>query len=169
MDFYPGTYWHFADPNSDIFHNAFLGKGYTASISAYAHGEFEQVVTRYASFNAEQNKERLFEEIRAVNYPDCPTRLKAFYCFAFKDDADRTKDNWYGAQPKELVEVQILNTASVHVADSKLLDCHPDQWINNAHRYWQREFTNDPLLEIVIQGGIFFPKWNSRPFGLFNF
>lgn len=166
MELYPEIYWHLADRSSLIFHNAYLGKGFLSTISLLATGDLAGATTPYAHLNHEQDKEQLFEAIRTADYPNCPTRIKSFYCFASKADADRAKAEWYHGQEKELVEVQIVKPSVFHRADSKLLDGGRDAWEKNAHLYWKGATTNDPLLETIVHGMVFFPGWERSPFGL---
>jgi hypothetical protein len=51
------------------------------------------------------------------------------------------------------------------VVESRELAETAAQWFG---RYWRGEMTDNPMPEIFVDGGLYFPGWKSPPFGLFT-
>ncbi len=157
-------FWHLADKNSLIFHNAPLSNGYVPSISMMAIGELSDCTTPYAALTREHRKEAILEEVRARQFDHLPSRFKSFNCFASRPDAERASHEWFSGHSKEFVRLSIVEGAKLHVGDSKLLDAYEDAWEDMAQQYWSGAITENPLLEIIVHGCVYFPDWQSPQF-----
>ena len=162
----PEVYWHLTNPGSILLHNVRLSKGWLPSVSLIAKGDLKNAVTPYAMVNANSEKERLWEEVRKKQFTDRPSRIKAFFAFVSKEDAERAMPEWFPGENKVPVECSVVEGSSVHVADARYLDHDEPHWRDAATRYWQGDRTEDPRLEAVIDGLVYFPKWEQEPFGL---
>lgn len=159
-------YWHLTNPHDFLFHNVFVGKGFLHSVSAVAAIEGGDFTSQYAFANNEKGKEEAFERVRSENYPERPSRLNAFFCFPSVLYAERAIVEWFGGAKKEMLDLHIVDGAAIHTADSKQLNATPDQWEEMAHKYWSGDLTDDPFLETIVHGAVFFPGWEKPPFGL---
>ncbi|MBM7329475.1 DUF2441 domain-containing protein [Agrobacterium sp. S2] len=168
MQLRPETYWHLADRNSLLFHNAPLAKGFLPSVSTIAVGELIGATTLYAAFGAEPHKEEVFEAVRAKSYPHRPSRINGLYCFNSRQDAERAYIEWFNGANKELVELSIAEDAVIHTADSRLLNAAENEWEDKANLYWAGASTDAPLFETIVHGYVFFPGWQEKPFGLLD-
>lgn len=145
-----------------LLHNARLGKGWTFSLDAPA-AAVPGIGTCYNFLNSNQAKEDLWEAVRVKTDRDAlPSRRNGFYAFRSADEAHEAAKIW-GLGDRLLVEVEPAEDAKVHQADAKLLDCTQDQWEANAEKYWQGEYTSNPLIEVIISGYLYFPAWQTFP------
>lgn len=164
----PEFYWHLADSEgvgSILLHNAHISQGWYCSVSHIAKGDLENALTPYSIFHTDKEKERLWELVRAKNFNDRPSRIKALFAFISLEDAERARREWYPNCDKVIVEMKVSKDANVHIADARHLDCEKAQWPEAAIRYWKEEETANPRMETVINGRVFFPKWEHAPFG----
>lgn len=167
-DLRPDVYWHLTHRGDILLHNVRLRKGWGYSVSAFAKGELENAVRPYSLVNANSERERLWEEVRAAHFTDCPSRIKALFASVSKEDAEWAMREWFTEQDRIVVEMKAAVGAKVHVADTRLLDCAEPQWREAAIRYWNGDRTDDPRLEVVIDGWVYFPNWEREPFGTYK-
>ena len=159
-------YWHLTTKGfNPLLHNVRLGKGWTASIDHSAQ-QTPGMTTLYAYQNEQPEKEAVWEQVRIEIDPVLlPPRLNGFFAFLSADDAQRAQAKW-GLDNRYLVEVYAGPGAKVHLADSELLVSKQEEWATNAGGYWRGDRTQTPLIEVLISGPIFFPKWELPPFGM---
>jgi hypothetical protein len=160
--------WHLTDPDSWLFHNVFLGKGWTRTVTAIAQEFGPGFATQYQISNSEPDKEDLWERIRLQVAPDAPSRMGSFYLFESEQDADVAMSKWFSGHHK--IRLQVLtfppSITTVHRADSKWLNHPRPEWENAARQYWSGATSSEPMVELIAQGSIFFPGWERPPFGL---
>jgi hypothetical protein len=157
------TFWHLAEPDSLLFHNVFLGKGFytTASVHAQIPG-MEGIVTPYSVFHADKDKERYWEELRVKSFPQCVTRMKTLYAFTSQTDAENSNIAWFGGG-RQVISLELAQgTVSIH--DSRLLNGRTEDWANLALQYWSGAKSIDPLMEALLHGTLYFPGWEKPPF-----
>lgn len=166
FEFFPKKYWHLADPNSFLLHNAFLSKGLCFSISAVNQmPNLENAVSPYALRAMTDEKEGVWEHVRTNEFPDLPSRKGAFF---FLDDielANQLKETWFKGQEKHVLEAYIRDDSNLHRADSRWLDCIPENWEENALRYWKGDMNENAIPEVLVHGAVYFPGWDKPPFG----
>jgi hypothetical protein len=164
----PGHYWHLAQARgSMLLHNAFLAQGICWSISSFGRRPgMENAITMYGAFGNPE-KEQAWERIRLDINPELPTRQHALFLFDNAEQAERAWQTWFPNENRVLVEARIVVGSAVHRADSRWLHCLQQQWDDNAKPYWRGEMTADPLPEVIVDGGVYFPDWENPPFGRF--
>ncbi|MBB2154791.1 hypothetical protein HLH33_00455 [Gluconacetobacter diazotrophicus] len=153
-------YFHLADRNSFVLHNARLNNGIIHSISALS---LPGATTPYNMLNSQQEKENVWEEVRNSSraFRQLPSRHNAFYCFSSREDAERAKAEWFKEEDKILIDVKITENAIFHVADSKYLNYVKPEWHVAAQNYWAGMATEEPFFEVVVHGAVYFPEWQS--------
>ncbi len=156
------AYWHVAARNSLVFHNARLGEGifWGASATAQLPG-LQNVISPYAAYHADREKEAVFEGVRACEFPGRPSRMKAFFLFDSLTRAEEAQRSWFGQEDRIVVETRIVAGSNRHRADARLLDAHKADWEANARRYWSGEVTADPRPEVIVHGLLYFPEWEK--------
>lgn len=158
----PGMFYHLTDSSAPLLWNARLHEGLLPSISAIREGDF---VTLYYILNSQPHKERVWEQIRAAEFPDLPTREKALFLFDDLNTANDAMTSWFHDQRRHLVEARIVSPSLVHKADAKWLDTDERKWESAARQYWAGEMTDVPIVEVIVCGHVYFPKWAEYPFG----
>jgi hypothetical protein len=53
----------------------------------------------------------------------------------------------------------------MHKADSLWLNARAEQFEENAEKYWEGEMTESPFPEVIVNGALYFPDWESFPTG----
>jgi hypothetical protein len=164
-----GVYWHLVDANIGaltLLNNAFLAEGLIASISEFRRFPgLENATGPYALRAAFDPKEIVWETTRTRINPDLPSRNGSLYVFDRREIADAIGNIWFGEKPRHLVEARIVDGARVCRVDAKCLNCHPADWQRNAERYWSGEMSADPIPEILVDGWLYFPRWEHPLFG----
>ncbi|MBB4001577.1 hypothetical protein GGR03_000624 [Aurantimonas endophytica] len=166
----PVTLWHLADQM--LLHNAWIGKGYADTFSELQEMPgLSDVTTRYAFHTSQaderSSKEDAWETVRREQFDHLPSRRKALFAFMSREDAERAALTWGGdLRDRVPVRLHYLPNTLIHVADSRLLDCQPVDWRQRALIYWRGECSANPLKEVILHGRVYFPDWESSPFGL---
>lgn len=162
-------YWHFVPTrgtNAMLFYNnVSIGKGALLSVSAGIQAEphLENAHTPYSLCRIDDRKERVYEKIRTEKYPTCPSRLKSVYLFDDPNLVERALNSWFRQEPKEVHECRLLAGAVTHKADTTWLNCHEDEWVNCANKYWSGLMSNDAFPEMIVHGAIYFPNYKEFP------
>ncbi len=158
-DFRPETFFHL-ERSELLVNNAKVGKGwiYSASYMATIPG-LENATTPYAFGNHHKDKEEIWESIRATEFADKPTRIKALFVFPSLEDAERAATGWFGGESRTLLEIRIPRTSLLHVADARCLDSQKPGWEDAARSYWRGEITSAPHLEGVVFGAAYVQNW----------
>jgi len=110
-------------------------------------------VSYYEVLHKDKEKEEIFEKIRKSNYPNQPSRMGAIFLFPDLLTAKKANKLWW-SNKREIHEVIIINGFRVLFADSKWLDCTPENYDQNANYYFQGVMSPDPIVEIVLMGSI---------------
>ena len=162
----PVMFYHLAHPDSHIFWNVFLHKGFLISESMAAQADdLQWATTPYALTRQDDPKERVWEEVRVSEYPHNPSRMKALFLFDDRDMSLQAKDTWFPGEERNLLAVRVLQGSQVHKGDSKWLNSYEHEWKANARKYWAGELTADPAPEVILHGVAYFPDWEEPPFG----
>lgn len=106
----------------------------------------------YELFNLEKQKEEVFEQIRAKKYPEKPPRLGSFFLFDDPALAKAKNQEWFQGK-RILCKVQLLQGRTFK-ADSFWLNCKPENYEENAQKYWSGEMNQNPAPEIIFDGMI---------------
>ncbi|MGH7855836.1 MAG: DUF2441 domain-containing protein [Candidatus Binatia bacterium] len=106
-------------------------------------------------YAAELLKEYVFEEVRAARFTSCPSRRKCLFLFESTDPERYIRS--IGSDPRlyNVVEVELLESASLHRADPRLLDCNRLRYgglVRQAERYWRGVPEGVPGAEILFRG-----------------
>lgn len=155
--------------SNDVFanimlHNTRLRKGYLPTGDALESIWPEGcIISPYSSFTNEQEKEEKWETVRKKEFPNLPSRKNALFLFDDKNSLEAAMTSWWSGQKRLELTAQIPEGAKIHKADAKLLDCNMCDYDQNAHAYWSGDTTDKPIFEIVVQGIVFFPDWESFP------
>lgn len=161
------TYWHLVSGNSsggfNFLNNARVARGlvHSASYMAELDPNLANVCTDYSYANRENEKERIFEQIRREQFPNLPARLKALFLFQSIELAERAQREWFPNEPRMLVRAWIADGSKMHIADAELLKGSTENWSANAIRYWSGESTSHPFWEVLVHGSIYLPDWES--------
>jgi hypothetical protein len=160
-------YWHVVGrggPAAFMFHNNLrVAQGCLQSVSAAVANGLHGAVTPYCAAHRDREKEQLFEPVRAESYAVLPTRLGAMFVFDDRAHAARAQQTWFAEASTHIFECRLFTNAVRHKADSVLLNAQAPDWNGNPHRYWQGQMTAQPLPEIIVFGGVYFPDWQSFP------
>lgn len=158
--------YHAFDPSDWMFrHNIQVGRGRIVanSFARRTDPTFPAgVMSPYEAFTTERAKEDSFEKIRDKEFPGCPPRLGSIFLFPDRKTADVANQQWWGDQ-RIILPACILMTQRVGVFDSKKLDAREDDWDNSAREYWSGIRTQDPQLEVIVEGVIQLSGW--EPYG----
>lgn len=103
----------------------------------------------------------IFELVREHYYPEAPSRLTSLYASATKENAELWQHLWIknfgdkaGQIAKELWEIEF--DAKPLEVDATFLNIDVKdkfsylQALDSAHRYWQGEFSETPLPELLV-------------------
>lgn len=167
-DLLPGTFYHLT-PRDDVgrilFWNARLGEGLFASSSDLAAVDgLGDVGTPYYFANRRNPKERLWETIREQEFPTLPTRMKALFLFDSLDAVRRAQRLWFPNDSRHVIETRVVISTKLHKADSRWLDTHASEWKSSARSYWSTKMTDEPMVEWIANGRVYFPHWKEPPF-----
>jgi hypothetical protein len=143
-----------------LLNNLKVCKGFLASPSFMnASTGVEGAVSMYQVLNQHQDKEAVFETIRKAEFPNCPSRLGAIYCFVDIKDATYANAAWW-KNGRMIVEAEPSDVISMGVFDSKQLNVS-NGFEDAARKYFSGEHSAEPLLEAVITGRIYIPLWEK--------
>lgn len=160
----PGVFYHLAD--EILLWNVRLHEGLCPSVSVLNEAEAEHgFVTMYGAFRGQSAKERLWESIREADFPEVPTRQNGFFLFESGQAVQTAREEWFPHDPRPVVEVRIVTGSVVHRADARWLDAVQADWNEASRRYWTGDMTDDPRVEIILKGLVYFPGWREHPFG----
>lgn len=156
-------YWHLVGTSWLFRNNVRVGNGALLSVSACIEAEpqIQNAQTPYSFARRGDAKEELFEEIRLAGYPHRPSRLKTLYVFDDFTLVQRALIEWFPNKNKIVHECRILLGSNTHKADTEWLNGLPEQWPGNAKRYWEGAMTETPFPEVLVDGAIYFPGWES--------
>ena len=113
----------------------------------------------HAKYSSELLKEYIFEEIRASEFPQVPSRMRCLFLFEAEHDKDAEvylQKMGYSLTERSLIKVEPVNGKSAtHRTDAKLLDVNlskQPEVAAAARKYWQG--TSDPveLPEVLLEG-----------------
>jgi hypothetical protein len=151
-----------------MMHNTRARKGFLPTRDAFAGFVSDgTILSPYTAFTSESAKEDAWETVRAQQFPGLPSRRDALFLFESEADLQKASEKWWADQPRRVLKAQVTEGAALHKADSRLLDSTEGQWEENARRYWCGVQTDDPVFEVVVQGVVYFPEWET--FQLFAF
>ena len=162
----PGTFYHLAAQDSLVFWNAYLGKGFLASISVMAQvNGLDGVTTPYHLANQQDLKEQIWETVRETKFPSKPSRMKALFLFDDLDAAMKANERWFAEEGRRLLKARVLSGAQTHKGDSRWLDSYEHEWESKAMKYWAGKMTDAPVPEVILHGTAYFLDWEEPPFG----
>ena len=158
-------YWHLVAKGGFFYNNVRVGKGALLSVSAGIEAEpaIENAHTPYSLSRLQDGKEKVFEEIRQTKFPTRPPRLKSLYVFDDFALVERALKEWFTNEPKIPHECRLLIGAVTHKADAVWLNANPEQWRENAVKYWEGAMTASPFPEVLVHGALYFPDWQKFP------
>ena len=158
-------YWHLvgqSGPDAFMFYNNVrVNKGCLFSVSAMVANGLYGAVTPYSVAHRDRKKEHQFERVRVESYAVLPTRMGALFVFDDRAHVAHAQQTWFTGTPTNVYECRLFASSVRHKADSILLNTEAPDWDGNAHRYWQGQMTEQPLPEIIVFGGVYFPDWQS--------
>jgi hypothetical protein len=158
--------YHVALPpkKTTLYHNAFLGKGLAATVSAMGLAD---VVTPYSSGGRQNPKELLWDDVRKKIDERLPSRLGAMFLVSSEEHAHAIKAKWFANEERIILRARVAVGSVTFIADAKLLDAAQPDWQTSAERYWKAEASSDPRPEVIVHGRVYFPDWEKPPFGQF--
>ena len=92
--------------------------------------------------------------------------MKALFLFEQEAAAHRAMAEWFQKENRRIVDVRVVVGSRYHRADAQWLERPKDEWPDAAHRYWAGDMTADPRPEIVLEGHVYLPSWDT--FALFG-
>ncbi|MDN4605902.1 DUF2441 domain-containing protein [Sporosarcina highlanderae] len=105
--------------------------------------------------HAQYLREMIIEEVRAINYPEKPSRLNAVYLF---DDIRLAMQYKEGQKYKYIYQVEVEGGASIHKGDMTLIDMTVCRSVNEirtyAKSYYSSENSMNPLHELLLDGKV---------------
>jgi len=120
-----------------------------------------QVISNYKMTAPNINEpitEIIFELVRLLHFPDAPSRLSSLYASESIAQAKQWQQLWiknFENQEEQigqsLWEIEFETNAQLYDAHLLDIDTHNEfsylLSLENAHMYWEQEFTKNPLLE----------------------
>ncbi len=158
------TVFHAINVNDPIVcHNLKAFKGRFPAMSALrrANPALALAMSPYEASTRERPKEECFEQVRARQFPRCPSRLGCFFLFPTRESAERCSPEWFNGA-RVILEAQIVSGANVGIFDARHLDAPPDRWEVAARRYWAGELTADPRPEVLVDGEVQLVGWEPH-------
>jgi hypothetical protein len=160
-------FWH-SIPNdtfgATMLHNTRLRRGWLPSGGLMRpHLPDGAIASPYSSFTSERPKEDVWEEVRRLSFPGCPSRREALFLFDDETSLQGAQDFWWPNQPRRLLAVRVAAESALHRGDARWLDGREESWRERARDYWGGKRTDLPIIEVVVQGIVFFPDWESFP------
>jgi hypothetical protein len=136
------VYWHSIRKNDRfalvMLNNTKLRKGYLYIGEVLGDLVPEgAILSPYTFFTDEKRKEALWEAVRKDGYPGLPSRTNALFLFPDQKNLRRATNLWWSGEERLITKANVSGQSKIHKADSKLLDCTPEKWRENAHSYWQ--------------------------------
>lgn len=116
--------------------------------------------TKYQAFNNQRDKEYIFESIRRTEFLSCPSRMGALFCFTNEHDANQANEKWWD-NSRKIVKAELRQNNAIGIFDSKQLDATAAEWESAARRYFSGAQTENPFLEVVINGMIYIHGWEN--------
>lgn len=161
-------YWHLAHPTAGfLLNNVALSEGICWSISAINRMTgLINAISPYAWKVMSDRKEQVWERIRTEVNPELPSRKGAIFLFDREDLILDIMAKWFPTEMRHLLEVRVVSGGKIHRTDSKWLDCEEDRWEENAYQYWCGDIMVDPVPEVLIDGAVYFLRWQRPPFGM---
>ncbi|WP_315722744.1 MULTISPECIES: hypothetical protein [unclassified Bradyrhizobium] len=163
-----GSYWHAFLPGGLLKHNARAGNGVVSSISFLVSNGLEKAVSPFYAGRWNDKKEVFWEDVRLRAFNTLPERLRAFYCFESRELAERAIREWFAGKElfaREILELRIAETARLHRCDAQWLEVPDEQWQSSAEAYWEGKMTANPFPEVLVDGEVYFPSWQTFSFG----
>lgn len=157
------TFFHAIDLNDpNVNHNVRVFKGRLPSISGLrrANPALAGILSPYEAFTRERPKEERYEQVRAREFPACPSRLGCIFLFPPREIAEACGTWWNG--PRVILEARILSAHAAGIFDARQLDTPADQWEAAARRYWSGELLADPRPEVLVDGEVQLLGWESH-------
>lgn len=156
----PDIFYHLTEKNGILQWNAKLHKGLVRSIShELATGIVPSgAVTAYGYGNQNSETEVLWEKTRQTQFAYRPTRKNALFLFDTREDAQRAQEDWFRDEARSLVRARIVAWSAWHRGDARWLD---EPSAETARSYWRGDMTEDPRVEIVVDGQVYFPDWRD--------
>ena len=163
----PGTFYHLTSANDCLLWNVRLCRGLCMSASMLADTEeLRDVVTPYYVANTQSKKECLWEEIRQSEFPHLPSRQKSLFLVDTLEAAHIVQKRWFPNESRHILAARVISSATLHKADTKWLDTPESEWESSARSYWSADMTGAPMIEAIIYGCVYFPRWREPPFGI---
>ncbi|MDE2888529.1 MAG: DUF2441 domain-containing protein [Gemmatimonadota bacterium] len=136
-------------------------KGMLNVLNGLHEADLEEIRTflLHAKYSAELLKEYIFEEIRASEFPQIPSRMRCLFLFEAEHDKDAEvylQKMGYPLTGRSLIKVEPVDGKSAtHRTDAKLLDVNlsrQPEVAAAARKYWKG--TSDPvaLPEVLLEG-----------------
>lgn len=146
--------FHAIDPADNLFcHNIEINKGRLTAVSLarQVHPEWDAMRSPYEAFTMERDKEAAFERVRAAHYSNCPPRMGAIFLFPTHEAAERANRAWWGSR-RVILPAHVIMAYRIGQFDSKQLNALPNDWEAAARRYWSGATTEDPWVEVLLDG-----------------
>lgn len=163
-------FWHVVPISGQwaelFFNNVRVGKGELFSVSVLneAYGGSVDARSAYGNRSLVDEKEKCFERVRSVNFPEKPSRVNALFLFDDPSMAEEAAARWFRNERRVILEVRILVGAKIHRGDSTWLDLAEHQSQEQCGKaYWSGRLTSDPRPEVIVHGRVFFPRWEEFP------
>jgi hypothetical protein len=180
LDIWPEPFWYLAPSRTkyergegrvrplefaSVLHNASIGHGLVTSLEVLLSG----IEPKPNKGGAAADAEWLLEDVRANEFPEKPSRLRAYFLNHDRGLAElRARDMFRDARQISLCHL-IRNGGRYHFADVGLyeqLEGRPDDRAL-ARRYWSNFVPTDPQqqrrLEVLADSALYFPEWKTFP------
>ena len=161
-----GEFWHLSLPNSFLLNNVYLSEGLLLSMSVMNRMPgLDGAVTLHSAKARSDDKEQMWEHGRLRINPNLPSRIGATYLVETEEGAKLIEERWFGGQERLHLKANVVAGSKVFHGDATWLEASKEQWEESAERYWRGQRTDNPIMEVIIDGAVYFPGWRERPFG----
>ena len=157
--------YHAIDPNDGLFcHNISINNGRITAVAfaRFIRPEWDGMRSPYEVFTHEKEKEDIFEKIRKSEFENCPPRLGSIYTFPDNETAVCANKRWWNGR-RVILEASVVHANRIGQFDSRYLDATRENWEASARAYWSGKFSEQPFLEVLIEGVIQLSGW--EPYG----
>jgi hypothetical protein len=163
-------YWHVVPTvglwASLFFNNVRVGRGelFSVSVLSQAGEDTANASSGYGGKTREDAKEQEFERVRRERFHGKPSRINAIFVFDELHFAETASVRWFSAEPRIILDARVADGSLTHRGDATWLDrAELGDWEECALAYWNGDLTDDPFIEVVVHGRVFFPRWEEFP------
>lgn len=102
-------------------------------------------------------RELVLETVRREQFPSAPSRRNCIFLFDSENDIQKWKNSVVTVGNPSFQVLRVLVTGNIIRVDSKNLPNGNEpisEWESKAYKYWNCELTDDPSIEVLLEGQV---------------